>query len=147
MKSKYVAVTLGVWILTASIALSAQACPNWSPKFDKVTNKKVLASLKTTNWDQAFADGGPAAAIAACKVTLKDAQQRLKNAAEAAKDTATAGETLNLDAVTWADCNADDANAQNNALLAAECEYLNMKEMIFTLQGTIELAQCRLDHP
>jgi hypothetical protein len=145
MKTKYVAVALGLWMLTGSIAVSAQACPNWSPKFDKVTNREVLTSLKKTNWDQAFADGGPAAAIAACKVTLKDAQQRLENAAEAARDTAASGGTLDLDAVTWADCTAD--NTRNNALGAAECEYLNMKEMILVLEGTIGLAQCRLDHP
>jgi hypothetical protein len=100
-----------------------------------------LAKLKTTNWDELIAAaGGPEAIIASSKVTLQDARERLKNAAEAAKATS-ATENEPVDDATWGEC-----KSPGGAHMAAKCEHLNMSEMILTLEGTIELAQCRQDH-
>jgi hypothetical protein len=118
-------------------AVLAQACPNWSPKFDRITNKEVIAKLKQTNWDEGIAAaGGPEGIIASSKVTLKDAQRRLVLAKEAAEATSSDGQ---LRSVTWDECKYNNASANS----AANCEYLNMSEMILALEGTIELAQCR----
>ena len=141
MKLKYQLFSLAFGTMLSATVISAQSCPNWSAKFDKITNKGVLNTLRNSNWDDLIAaSGGPEAIIAASRVTLRDARERLQGASEAAHATsANPGEKI--DDLTWEDCkSAEGAN------MAAKCEYLNMSELILTLEGTIELAQCRQDH-
>jgi hypothetical protein len=126
--------------LLAAVTLStAQQCPNWSAKFDQITNQEVVAKLRATNWDKAIADaGGPEQIIASLKVTRKDAQQRLENADRAAEATNAGPGPVRYDA-TWSQCRSGNGGANQ----AAKCEHLNMTEMILTLDGSIELAKCR----
>jgi hypothetical protein len=133
------ALTLGL-LVTATSSKTA-GCPNWSSKFDQITNEEVIEKLKTTDWDKLIADaGGPEAFIAQLKVLRKDAQERLENADRAAEATKPDSGPVKYDA-TWAECRKKEGGAHK----AAKCEHLNMTEMILYIDGAIELAKCRQD--
>jgi hypothetical protein len=137
MKCHKILVSLFGLLLTLGCAAAAQSCPNWSPKFDQITNKEVLAALRSTDWDAGIEQaGGPEAAIALFKATLKDARQHKEIAAQAAEDTASSTHVI-FDA-TW-----DQCKSNLGANMAAKCEYLNMSELIMAMEGSIEIAQCR----
>jgi hypothetical protein len=139
MKQSIATTAVAICLLATATLSTAQQCPNWSAKFDQVTNQQVIAKLRATNWDQAIADsGGPEQMIAALKVTRKDAKQRLENADRAAEATKADPGPVRYDA-SWAQCQSGNGGANQ----AAKCEHLNMTEMILTLDGSIELAECR----
>ncbi len=128
-----------VFVLTMMNAGAfGQSCPNWSPKFDEITNSEVKSQLQQMNWDAAIEQaGGPDATIVAFNSILADARTRLDNAARAVQQLAADRESAQLDA-TW-----DECSGPRNALMAAKCEYLNMTELILSAEGSIELVQCR----
>ncbi|HTR26537.1 MAG TPA: hypothetical protein VMI10_21380 [Terriglobales bacterium] len=134
---KRIIVTIAICFLAATFC-SAQ-CPDWSPKFDQITNPEVIAKLHEMNWDQAVAQsGGPEQVIAALKVTRRDAQQRLENADRAAEATKASSGPVQYDA-TYAQCKSGNVGAHG----AAKCEHLNMTEMILSIDGSIDLVRCR----
>lgn len=133
------ATIVAIGCLLASGTARAQTCPNWSPKFDQITNSEVKQKLRNTNWDQAIQSaGGPEPIVASFKASRKDAQQRLDNAARAAEETKGYPGPVRYD-VTWEQCR----NNNKNAHMAAVCEHLNMSELILTLDGSIDLVKCR----
>jgi hypothetical protein len=138
MKNTMLLICAGFFLMLVNGGAFGQSCPNWSPKFDEITNPDVRAQLQQMNWDGTIAqNGGPEATIALFKSTLEDAQSHRDNAAQIVQDVAADPEAARLDA-TW-----DDCRPPANALMAAKCEYLNMTELILTAEGSIELAQCR----
>lgn len=137
MTIKHLTFCLGIAIASTMLG-NAQACPNWSAKFDGITNKDIVAKLKTTDWDAAMTmSGGPEAIIASNKVTIKDAQSRRDAAKQGFEAISSDHSDTGLN-VTWNDC-----KPPADALAAEACQYLNMSEMILTLQGMNELYQCR----
>jgi hypothetical protein len=138
MRSKTVMMYLMFSLLSAA-SLLGQQCPNWSPKFNQITNQQVIQKLHEMNWDQIVQSaGGPEEMIASLKATRRDAQQRLDTAARAADLTKAYGGPVNFD-VTWEQCQNPNMGANE----AAVCEHLNMSEMILSLDGSIELLECR----
>jgi hypothetical protein len=123
-------------------ALNAGDCPNWSPKFDQITNPEVKDKLKQmTDWDAVCEQsGGAAKIIVIFKANIKTAKEHLAKAQDAA-DQLAASEQDKRRPVTWEEC-----KNPGNAFMAAKCEVLNMQELILSLDGSIDLAQCRLDH-
>jgi hypothetical protein len=125
-------------LILVNIGAFGQSCPNWSPKFDEITNPEVRSQLQQMNWDAAIEQaGGPDATIVAFNSILADARTRRDNAARIVEQIAADREAAQLNA-TW-----DDCRNPGNALMAAKCEYLNMTEMILSAEGSIELVQCR----
>jgi len=140
MKRTIAIVVMGLSLLISATSCRAQKCPNWSPKFDKITNPDVIAQLKAMNWDKAIADaGGPEQLIASMKVTRKDAQQRLETADHNAEAIKAGPGPVKYDA-TW-----DQCKNNGGAYQASKCEHLVLTEMILYLDGSIELLKCRQD--
>lgn len=142
MKQSVVITVVAFVALLAVTSSGGQKCPNWSSIFDKITNEEALAKLREMDWDKAIADaGGPEEAIASFKVLRKDAQKRLENADRAAEATKADSGPVKYDA-TWAQCR----NKNMGAHQAAKCEHLNMTELIYSIDGSIELIKCRQDN-
>jgi hypothetical protein len=140
-------VLAGVGILLATVLTTnnhclGQSCPDWSPKFDKVTNPEAKAKLEAmTNWDQIVAQsGGAATIIVTFQSNLKDAKTQRDNAMDVIKKISSGpGDPMDF-TVSW-----DQCKEPTSALMAAQCEYKNMTGLIASLEGFIDLAQCRLD--
>jgi hypothetical protein len=128
-------------LVGAAFTLHAGDCPNWSPKFDRITNPEVIEKLKQmTDWDAVCEQsGGAAKIIVIFKANIKTAKEHLETA-QAAADQLAASEADKRRTVTWEECK----NAKS-AFMAAKCEVLNMQELILSLDGSIDLARCRLD--
>lgn len=120
---------------------SLSPCPNWSPKFDKITNPEVKKKLKEMkDWDGLIAEsGGPVKILITFKNSLKDAKKRLEIAQQDVDKLAS--DEASKRPSTWEEC-----KNPVNALAASSCEVLNLQELILTLEGSIELAQCRLNN-
>ena len=136
-RSPSLVITL-VCVAMAPSLRAGSGCPNWSSHFDGITREEVIRELRNRDWDAVIEQaGGPTKVIIAFKDGLKNARERLANAEEAVQRTA-ADENARRSKVTWQEC----ADPQT-VLMAAKCEVLNMSELIMTLQGSIELAECR----
>lgn len=138
MKNLIRALYLGFALMLMNAGGFAQNCPNWSPKFDEITNPEVKSRLQQTDWDAAIQQGGGAdAVIASFETLIENARIGRDNAARAVQQLAADSESARLDA-TWGECRQG-----GNALLAEKCQYLNLSELILVSEGSIELAQCR----
>ena len=134
---------LAILVITAMFSNSvawAGTCPNWSSKFDEIRNPQVVQELRSrNNWDNLIEQsGGSDAVIITAKSTILDARSRLQTAQKVAAQLAV-NDSDARSRVTW-----DQCSSASNALMAAKCEALNMQEVILSMEGTIELAQCRL---
>lgn len=134
---------LGTLLLLVTLREDASAqCSDWSPKFDRLTNPEARRDLeaKRGRWDQLFAEaGGPARAIVNLKYDLSSAQDRLEGSKKSAAALEVPGAPRSP--VNWPLC----TSGRVSAITAARCETLNMQELIWTLEGMIDLAQCRLN--
>ncbi|SRR5579871_6815753 len=138
MKNVIRVLCLGFGLMLINAGASAQSCPNWSPKFDEITNPEVTARLQQTDWDAAIQQGGGAdAVIASFETLIENARIKRDDAARAVEQIAADNDAARLDA-TWSECRQG-----GNALLAQKCQYLSMSELILVGEGSIELAQCR----
>ena len=141
MKQTVLTLAVVVALLITATSSKTEGCPNWSSKFDQITNQEALEKLRAMDWDKAIADaGGPEEFIAKLKVVRKDAQQRLENADRAAEETKSESGPVKYDE-TWESCRQNNGGAHK----AAKCEHLNMTELILSLDGSIEIAKCRQD--
>jgi hypothetical protein len=141
MKNLIVRSLLSLTIFTCFA--SAQTCPNWSSKFDKISNPEVIKKLKAMpDWDTVVAQsGGAAQIIAAFTANLKTAKdQRARTVTIIKQLYSGPGDPMDFH-VTYAAC-----QKASGALMAAQCEYLNMTDLILTSEGSIDLAQCRLNN-
>lgn len=117
-------------------------CPEWSETFDRLANPEARRDLegKRGRWDQLFAEaGGPARAIVNLKYDLSSARDRLEGSKKSAAALEVPGAARPQ--VNWALC----TSGRVSAITAARCETLNMQELVWTLEGMIDLAQCRLN--
>ena len=114
-------------------------CANWSSKFDGITNPDVRRELRSRgDWDALIEQSdGPQAVIATARSSIVDGRTRLKDAQISVAALA-ANESVARSKVSW-----DECQRGTSALVAAKCEVMNMQDLILSMEGTIELAQCR----
>ncbi len=129
-----------IFALRATLA-PCQSCPNWSARFDGITDQAVLSALRVNQqagWNVMIdASGGPLVTLKSGQYTLAILNQRLPNNLSIIRSLSASGQVGRISA---SDC------SETGPLSAAKCDYYQTQQQILAIQGTIDIVGCYAAH-
>jgi hypothetical protein len=135
----------------ASAAAAPRSC-DWSAEFDQIRNQQVLSSMRQDAQNGRSVAQQTRQSGLSVQQLLNSGGQSLSQLAAHLEQVKAAIQDVSSPPVTdfnftfdyQATCINANADMTNNALLAAECEYVNTQDMIHTTEGAIDVYRCML---
>jgi hypothetical protein len=135
----------------ATAAAAPRSC-DWSSEFDQIRNQQVLSSMRQDAQNGRSVAQQTRQSGLSVQQLLNSGEQSLSQLAAHLEQVKAAIQDVSSPPVTdfnftfdyQATCINANSDMTNNALLAAECEYVNTEDMIHTTEGAIDVYRCML---